>query len=149
MKLAAPLPTSFLLMAIGHYFTTASLGSRPVRFTRARALECVPPLPVRYQIRAAPLNSVDEASFSLANLGGCLLEAKEDGLWAVDVRWYARRQHVLRHGTHPSCSLVIPSEGKASIVDIFVTKKPLVGANDYGDKISASHPFIPKKEPGF
>lgn len=147
MKLA-PLPTTFLVMASGIYRTSAWSGSREIHFTRERVEECVRSgNRARYIIRTASMMSIDEASFSTASLGDCILTSKDGDLWAVDVRWFAKRPDVLRHGTHPSCSLQIGPEG-AFVSDVFVTRHPLRGENEYGGRLIASNPFIPPSEPG-
>ena len=142
----ALLPSSFLLMRIGRY--VVGLGDRVVFFTRPRLRECLALAgTARFQIRAASIYSADSGSFSSASLGDCLLEERPNGLGALDVRWFARSAQVLRHGTHPACSVTFGPEGTPSAVtDVFLTRKPLPGTDEFGQPMTATDPFIERAD---
>lgn len=139
-----PLPSAFLLMRIGRY--VVGLGDRVVFFTRPRLQECLAVAGrARFPIRAASIYSADSGSFSSASLGDCLLEARQNGLGAADVRWFTRSPQVLRHGTHPACSVTFGPEGSA-VTDVFVTRSPLKGTDEHGQPMAASDPFIERED---
>ena len=135
-------------MACATYRTSLSDGGRAMHFTPERAAECVRQANgSRFQIRTASMLSIDADSFATANLGSCLLEAREEGLWAADVAWFTRRPFVLRHGRFPSCTVRFEAGG-ATVVDVFVTKVPLRGVDEFDQPIAASREFVERKRTG-
>lgn len=113
------LPTSFLVFAHGVFHT----GTRLLTFTAVDSRACA----AGEERRTVAIRGANNA---LPNVGWCLIEARANGLYAVEVKWLVEpTDPVFERPVYPVAKVSCRDGAIARIDELFFTEDPVVGVS--------------------